>query len=360
MLIRQRNETVNPESNKIRETEAPSTAGVAEVYRADRMSRRRIGLRAILADYLGLVLVLAGLVLVFSLFTNHFFTLTTFRTIANQVPDAIIIATGMTFVLIIGGIDLSVGSVLALSSAVLGACLVDFQLPLPLAIAACLGAGLICGLLNGVVVVRWALPSFIVTLGMLEMARGAAYLTTGSRTKYIGSAIESVAETALFGLSLPFIVAVVIVAAGQFVLSRTVFGRYMISIGTNEEVVRLSGIDPRPIKIAVFTVCSLLAAVAAVIHSSRLSSADPNAGTGFELQAIAAVVIGGTSLLGGRGSVVSTFFGVLIIAVLGAGLAQIGAQEPTKRLVTGGVIVAAVILDYYRNRLNKDKNRKRI
>jgi ribose transport system permease protein len=338
------------EKADLRGKEVPDApAGTSEDIPVDRTSL----LGAILADYLGMVLVLAGLILVFGLITNHFFTLITFRTIANQIPDAIIIATGMTFVLIIAGIDLSVGSVLALAGAVLGVCLVDLKLPLPIAIAACLCTGLICGALNGLVVARWALPSFIVTLGMLEIARGAAYLTTNSQTKYIGPAIETISETSVFGLSLPFLVAVMIVLAGQFVLSRTLFGRYMIAIGTNEEAVRLSGIDPRPIKVAVFTLCGLLASVAAVIHSSRLSSADPNAGTAFELQAIASVVIGGTSLMGGRGSVVSSFFGVLIIAVLGAGLAQVGAQEPTKRLVTGCVIVAAVILDYYRNRLNK-------
>src|SRR5262245_45175562 len=183
---------------------------------------------AILADYIGMLVVLAGMILVFSLLTNHFFTLTTFRTIANQIPDAIIIATGMTFVLIIAGIDLSVGSVLALSGAVLGVFLIDLKLPLPIAIAACLGTGLICGLLNGLVVVRWALPSFIVTLGMLEIARGAAYLATNSQTKYIGQAIETISERSVFGLSPPFIVSVLIVLAGQFILSRTLFGRYMI------------------------------------------------------------------------------------------------------------------------------------
>jgi ribose transport system permease protein len=312
-------------------------------------------IKAILADYLGMVIVLAGMILVFSLLTSHFFSLTTFRTIANQIPDAIIIATGMTFVVIIAGIDLSVGSVLALSSAVLGVCLVDFKLPLPIAIAACLGSGMICGGLNGLVVTRWSLPSFIVTLGMLEIARGAAYLTTNSQTIYIGRVIEQIYETNIFGLSLPFLVAILVVIVGQFTLSRTIFGRYMIAIGTNEEAVRFSGIDPRPIKIAVFTLCGLLTSVAAVIHSSRLSSADPNAGAGFELEAIAAVVIGGASLMGGRGSVLSSFIGVLIIAVLGTGLAQIGAQEPTKRLVTGCVIVTAVILDYYRNRLSKGR-----
>jgi ribose transport system permease protein len=307
----------------------------------------------LLADYLGMTVALVVLVAVFGLAAENFFALATFRTIANQIPDTTIVAVGMTFVLIIAGIDLSVGSVLALSGAVLGIALVNWGLPLALAVAACLLVGLACGGANGLIVIRWKLPSFIVTLGMLEAARGAAYLVTQSRTIYVGGPVEIITETAVLGLSLPFIVAIVIVAAGQLVLSRTVFGRYLVAIGTNEEAVRLSGIDPRPYKLAVFVLSGLLAAVAAVIQTARMSSANPNTAIGFELQVIAAVVIGGTSLMGGRGSVVSSFFGVLIIAVLGAGLAQVGAQEYTKRLITGCVIVAAVILEQYRHRLGR-------
>jgi len=313
--------------------------------------KRKIHIAA--ADYIGLALVLVGLVVVFSLSTKYFFTPTTFRTIANQIPDAVIIAVGMTFVLIIAGIDLSVGGILAVSGAVLGVCLVQFKLPLAIAVLACLAVGLLCGALNGLVVSRWRIPSFIVTLGMMEISRGAAYLVTHSETKYIGSAIEVVGETSVLGLSLPFLLAFAIVIAGQVVLARTVFGRHMIAIGTNEEAARLSGINVAPVKLAVFAICGFLSSAAAVIHCSRLASADPNAGNGFELQAIAAVVIGGTSLMGGRGSVVSSFFGVLVIALLGTGLAQVGAQEPTKRLITGCVIVAAVILDHYRHRLQE-------
>ena len=136
-------------------------------------------------------------------------------------------------------------------------------------------------------------------------------------------------------------------------LTRTVFGRYMIAIGTNEEAVRLPGIDPRPVKLAVFALRALLAGLAACSTSRVSKSADPNAGIGLELSAIAAVVIGGTSLMGGRGSVVNSFFGVLIIAVLEAGLAQIGASEPTKRIITGGVIIVAVVLDTLRERRAK-------
>jgi len=312
--------------------------------------------RSLLTDYLGLAIALGLLVLVFSLRTENFFSATTFRTIANQIPAALLIATGMTYVLVIAEIDLSVGSVLGLCSAVLGVALTRWQWPLPLALVATLAAGLLCGAFNGLVSIRWRLPSFIVTLGMLEMARGGAHAVTRSQTQYIGSAVEGISGTSLYGLSLPFLLVMALVIVAQLVLSRTVFGRYMVAIGTNEEAVRLSGIDPRPIKLAVFLITGILVALAAIIDTSRFQSANPNAGSGFELQAIAAAVIGGTSLMGGRGSIGCTFFGVLIIAVLNSGLAAIGARDETKRLITGLVIVAAVIVDHYRHRFTRGKS----
>jgi ribose transport system permease protein len=186
----------------------------------------------------------------------------------------------------------------------------------------------------------------------LEIARGLAYVATQSQTKYIGSAVEGLA-TPVAGLAVSpaFLIAVLVVVAGQVVLSRTVFGRYVVAIGTNEPAVRLAGIDTAPVKVAVFALLGVLTGLASVFHTSRLGSSDPNAGVGLELSAIAAVVIGGTSLLGGRGSVVNSFFGVLIIATLEAGLAQVGASEPAKRVITGVVIVGAVILDAWRHRV---------
>jgi ribose transport system permease protein len=164
--------------------------------------------------------------------------------------------------------------------------------------------------------------------------------------------VESLsAPVAGLAVSPAFLMAVLVVVAGQVVLSRTVFGRYLVAIGTNEQAVRLAGINPMPAKIAVFALLGLLSGLGGVFYTSRLGSSDPNAGVGLELLAIAAVVIGGTSLMGGRGSVVNTFFGVLIIATLEAGLAQIGASEPTKRVITGVVIVGAVILDAWRHHL---------
>jgi ribose transport system permease protein len=299
-----------------------------------------------------MLVIWVGLFLLFGVLSDNFLTWRTLSTLANRIPALTVVAAGMTLVLIIGGIDLSVGSVLGLAGAVVGVALVDWHLPFWLAAAAGLGIGLAAGTVNGVISVLLGVPSFIVTLGMLEIARGFAYLMTHSQTKYIGASVESLARPIHpLGCSPAFLIAVVVIAATQLLLSRTVFGRYLIGIGSNEQAVRLAGINPRPAKIAVFSLVGLLTGFGAVFHTSRLGSSDPNAGVGLELSAIAAAVIGGTSLMGGRGSVLSTFLGVLIIATLEAGLAQIGASEPVKRVVTGTVIVLAVALDAWRQHL---------
>jgi ribose transport system permease protein len=302
-------------------------------------------------EYLGLLAALAALVVIFGLQSEYFWSSLTFTTLANQIPSLTVIAVGMTFVLIIAGIDLSVGSVMALSGSVLGLAIMDLSAPLWVAGLLCLATGLACGAFNGFVVTRWGVPSFIVTLGMLEIARGGAYLVTDSQTKYIGASVESIsAPLPGINLSPALFLAVLVVIIGQIVLSRTVFGRRLVAVGTNEEAVHLSGINVNHLKLAVFMLAGALAALGGLFHVGYLQSADPNAGIGLELAAIAAVVVGGTSLSGGKGSVVNTFLGVLIIAVLQTGLAQIGASEPTKRVITGLVIIAAVILDVYRNR----------
>ncbi|MCA9179311.1 MAG: ABC transporter permease [Planctomycetales bacterium] len=302
-------------------------------------------------QYGALLLVLAGLVAVFGWRSENFLQPSTLISIANQIPDLTLIAVGMTLVLVVGGIDLSVGSVLALSSAVLGALMVDRGWSLMSATAACLLTGAVCGLVNGAVAIGCRIPSFIVTLGMLEMARGATKVVTDSQTKYIGSAVESFGEP-LPGLMLSpaFLTAVGAVVVGQLLLTRTVFGRYCVAIGSNEEAVRMAGIRSAPYSIAVFVISGALCGLAGLAQTSRLSSADPNAAIGIELSAIAACVIGGTSLMGGRGSVISSFIGVLIIAVLQTGLAQLGVSDANKQIITGAVIVIAVLLDALRSR----------
>ena len=283
------------------------------------------------------------------MYKRQFLSYSTFTTLANQIPDLMVLAVGMTLILIIGGIDLSVGSVLALAAAVVSVATLGFGwgiLPAALLGMACAA---LAGSVTGIITVAWGIPSFIVSLGVLEMARGLAYQLTDSRTAYIGDAYAWLSTPFAAGISPSFVIALLVIAAAHLLLTRTVFGRYLVAIGTNEEAVRLAGINPKPYKISVFALMGLLAGLAALFQISRLEAADPNAGSGLELQVIAAVVIGGTSLMGGRGSVISTFFGVLIISVLAAGLAQIGATEPTKRIITGAVIVIAVILDTYRS-----------
>lgn len=310
-----------------------------------------------LIEYAAMLFIWLALVLLFGLLSRNFLSPATFVILANRIPALAVISAGMTLVLIIGGIDLSVGSLLGLCGSVLGVAVATYHVPFGSAVALALLIGLIAGTLNGLISVSLGIPSFIVTLGMFEIARGLAYLTTGSQTKYIGAAIESLsAPIHGIGISPAFLLAVLLIVIGQIVLSRTVFGRHLMAIGANEVAVRFSGINPKPKKIAVFALLGLLSGLAGVFYTSRLGSADPNAGVGMELSAIAAVVIGGTSLMGGRGSVVNSFFGVLIIATLEAGLAQIGVSEPAKRVTTGGVIVGAVILDAWRHYLAENRS----
>jgi ribose transport system permease protein len=286
-------------------------------------------------------------VLVFGATSENFLTPRTLSTIAGQVPPLAIMACGMTLVLIIGGIDLSVGSVLALSGAVLCVAVAHWNWPLPLAILAGVATGGLAGVGNGVVSVLLRVPSFIVTLGTMKMAFGLAMLVTDSETVSVGLRLEPFIQPVL-GVPVSFAVAVVMVGVTQFVLSKTVFGRHLVAIGTNENAVRLAGVATARKKIVVFALSGLLSGVAAVFFAARLGAVNADAGTGLELSAIAAVVIGGTSLMGGRGSVINSFIGVLIILTLDAGLAQTGAREFAKHMITGVVIIIAVSLDALR------------
>ncbi|MBK1875566.1 ABC transporter permease [Pelagicoccus mobilis] len=305
-----------------------------------------------LKEYASMLAIWIGLIILFSLLSDRFFSAATFSSLANQIPALTLVAAGMTLVIITAGIDLSVGSILGLAGSVFGISLLGWGLPLPLAVILALVAGSLAGWVNGWISVSWRVPSFIVTLGMLEIARGLSYLATDSQTMYLNGALGSLSRPiAGIGIPVTFIVAIIIVILLQFILSRTVFGRRLIAIGTNEQAVTLAGIRTQGPRVAVFAIAGFLAAIGGLFYTSRLGSADPNAGVGLELSAIAAVVIGGTSLMGGRGSVINTFFGVLIIATLESGLAQLGASEPVKRVITGAVIVGAASLDAWRNQL---------
>lgn len=311
----------------------------------------RHDLKQAFIQYAGLLVSLAILVAYFGFATDNFWSQDTLRSIANQIPDLTFIAVGMTLVLVVGGIDLSVGSVLALCGAVVGVLMGIYDWPLWAAFPIAALTGLLCGAINGIISVGFGVPSFIVTLGMLEIVRGATKVVMQSKTVWVGSPVGGFCEPiAGMKVSFAFILACITVVVGQFLLTRTVFGRYCIAIGTNKETVRMSGIRPAPYLIAVFAISGFLCSLAGLASTSRLTTADPGAGIGIELAAIAACVIGGTSLMGGRGSVISTFFGVLIISALRTGLAQQGVSDPMKQIITGTVIIVAVVFDAVRIR----------
>ena len=305
-----------------------------------------------------MLVILTLLVITFSAQNPRFFSWATINAVLNQIPALTLVSVAMTLVLITGAIDLSVGSVLALSASVTGVLMADYHWNLWQASMAALLVGGSCGLITGFVSARAAVPSFIVSLGVLQIARGAAYLVTDSQIKFVGIAAEPLArKIPAIGVSPAFAISLTTVVIAQFVLSRTVFGRYCIATGTNESAVRMSGIDTLPVRIAVFVISGTLAAAAGIIETSRIGAADPNGANGLELSAIAAAVIGGTSLMGGRGSVINTFLGVLMIAVLQTGLSQLGVDDGSKKIVTGTVIVLAVILDSSRDWLRQQASR---
>lgn len=310
--------------------------------------------QALALQYGGLVAVLAMMIVFFSFATTSFFQLGTVRLIANQVPELTLLAVGMTLVLVIGHIDLSVGSVMALCGATVGTLMVKAEWPMSLAILLGILTGAGCGLVTGSISILLRVPSFIVSLGMLEMARGATRRLLNSNTLSLGEEIGFISKPLTgVGVSPAFLMALTAVVTVQILLSRTVFGRYCIAIGSNAEAVRMSGIRTEPYAICVFMLSGLLCGLASLAPTSLMEAADPGAGTGIELSAIAACVIGGTSLMGGRGSAISTFLGVLIIAVLQTGLSRMSVEDANKQIITGVVIVVAVLWDTLRRKVPK-------
>ncbi len=306
----------------------------------------------------GVAIALLLLIISFSLMSPLFLTQGNITNILTQIAINVILAVGMTFVILIGGIDLSVGSVMAFCAVVAGTVIkmpgysVEISILTALCSAVLMGAA--CGFFNGIVSAWWGIPSFIVTLGMLNIARGSALQWTDARSIYeFPNEFNSFAVSKIISLPAPFVVALSMVALGWFVLNRTVFGRMIYAIGNNEEAVRLAGHNVRFYKVAAFTICGAAVGIGAIIYMSRLTVASPILGIGFELNAIAAVIIGGTSLSGGRGSIVGTLLGACIIGVLANGLILIGVGDFVRQIITGAVIILAVIIDAYRMRLTR-------
>ncbi len=301
-------------------------------------------------EQIGLIVALLFLIIFFSFKSQYFFTYSTFVTVLNQIPHILLLSAGMSVVLIIGGIDLSVGSVLGLSGAVLGILLTKGY-SLPVAMLSCFLVGTLCGLMNGFIITKWRIPAFIVTLGMLEAGRGLTYLFTNSITQYLGSKLDMIAEPNIMGVRLPLLLAIIVVFFVHFIMIYTPWGRHCFAVGAKEETAHLSGINVKKVILSVYILSGFLASLAGLLHCARLSSSDPNAGIGYELSAIASAVIGGNSLSGGKGSIIGTLLGVIIIATLEVGLVQISVPEPWKRVITGAVIILAVIIDTYRGRI---------
>jgi len=299
----------------------------------------------------GIGIVLLLLCVITAATSLYFLTWDNIRDILADTSVNTIIAVGMTFVIVIAGIDLSVGSVLALAGVILGWAVITRGMPTPVSIGLCLLTGTACGLANGSIVVRWSVPPFIVTLGMMFAARGSTLLITHSeRVSTFPRFFQllGTGEVPFLHLPMPAVVAFGTVLAGHIVLTRTAFGRYALAIGSNEETARLSGLNVKLIKLLVFAGCGFATSLAALVNTSRLDAAIPTSGAGFELEAIAAVIIGGTSLMGGKGTVIGTFFGALIMGVIRNGLNLHDTPDHIRMIVIGVVVVLAVVIDFYR------------
>nr|WP_184662873.1 ribose ABC transporter permease [Texcoconibacillus texcoconensis] len=300
-----------------------------------------------LGPFIGLLLIM----IIITLINPSFLSLTNLLNLLRQVSINALIAFGMTFVILTGGIDLSVGSTLALSSAV-GASLMASGVDPVLAVLIGLLTGAILGAMNGVFIAKGKVAPFIATLATMTIYRGLTLLLTDGRpVSGLGdsAAFELFGRGYLLGLPVPAITMMIAFVILYLILKKTTFGRRVYAVGGNEEVALLSGIKVDRIKIYVYSLTGFLAALAGMILTSRLNSAQPTAGQMYELDAIAAVVIGGTSLTGGRGWIVGTLIGALIIGTLNNGLNLLGVSSFVQQVVKGSVILLAVLIDRKKN-----------
>lgn len=296
---------------------------------------------------LGPLIGLVVFIIVLAFVSDNFFTVNNMLNLLRQVSINGLIAFGMTFVILTGGIDLSVGSMLALGSALTAGLLTSGIDPL-LAIFIGLLIGLILGAINGIIITKGKVAPFIATLATMTIFRGATLVYTDGKpiTGLSDSfTFEMIGKGYLFGIPFPVIIMLIIFFILIFLLQNTVFGRQVYAIGGNEEASILSGIKVDRIKIWIYSLVGMLSVLAGIIMMSRLNSAQPTAGTSYELDAIAAVVIGGTSLAGGRGRIAGTLIGVLIIGVIDNGLNLLNVSSFYQQIVKGGVILVAVLLD---------------
>jgi Ribose/xylose/arabinose/galactoside ABC-type transport systems, permease components len=299
------------------------------------------------------------MIVAFSLLSPNFLQFDNVAGILLATAVSGVLALGATFVIVSGGIDLSIGTVMTLAAVMTGVVGTVMHLPLPLAVVVGLGTGGLAGFVNGILIAKLKIPPFIATLGMLNVAKGLALVISGLKPIYFndtpefnGTAMGSITGSIVPGFNVPNIVLVFLAAAlvASFFLTRTVLGRYTFALGSNEEAARLSGVNVDGWKIAVYTVCGLFAGLAGILIAARLNSAQPSLGLGYELDAIAAAVIGGTSLSGGEGTILGTVIGAFIISTLTNGLRILSVPQEWQIVVTGGIVILAVYLDIVRRR----------
>lgn len=292
----------------------------------------------------------AGLILlclIMWILSPRFLTLPNLINITQQTSINAIIAVGMTFVIISAGIDLSVGSIVAFSGIVLASA-IEAGVPIPAAILIGVLIGLLCGVINGLLITFGKLPPFIATLGMMSVARGLALIYSGGRPiSGFPESFRFLATAEVFHIPFSVIIMIIVAVIAHLLLTRTKFGRYTYAIGGNEEASILSGINVKFYKTFIYGFCGLLSGVAALLLTARLNSAQPTAGTMYELDAIAATVIGGTSLMGGEGTITGTLIGALIMGVLRNGLIILGVSSFVQQAVIGAVIILAVLIDIF-------------
>ena len=285
-----------------------------------------------------------------------FFTPMNLANLFRQTGFVLIPALGMTLVLIAAGIDLSVGSVMGLGGVVAGFCMVNFGLPIWLSIVLTLLVGLFIGMMNGAVITRFNIPPMIMTLGMMYIARGIVFITTKGLPIYpIPKDFQAIEQSTLLGMPTIISICLVLCVIFHFVLTRTTFGRSVYAIGGNSDAAKLSGISTRRVTVRVYAVCGMMAAMAGVLMSARLGSAQPSAGDGYEMNVIAACIIGGTSTFGGRGTIWGTAIGALFMSILANSMTLMKVDVYYQKLVIGAVLILAVILDQYKREMDQKR-----
>lgn len=307
----------------------------------------KLNLQFIIRSY-GIVIAFVIICAVMTALSPVFLTVTNVLNVIRQSSIFGIMAIGMTFVILTGGIDLSVGSILAVVGAVSAGMLKGGMDVVPVVILA-LAIGISCGLANGLLITVGRIAPFVVTLGMMSIARSLTLIyTTGYPISGFTGAFRFVGGGDILAVPFPIVVFLITAAVAWVILTQTRMGRYTYAIGGNEETVKLSGINSDFYKTIVYVISGITAAISALILTSRLNSAEPMAGQGYELDVIAAVVIGGTSLNGGRGSVWGTLVGALLIGVINNGMNLLGIPPYFQLLVKGFIIIGAVLLDRLR------------